>query len=298
MSLLDRQIQVVIALGTGNFGDTGKNTVTLDGLRVHANITKVGAPGYDAAEIRVYGLPLSMMNTLSKLGAPIGYPRVNTITLNAGDTTTGMSQVFQGIIYTSYGDFSAMPEVCLVVTSMYNLTNGAKPAAPLSFPKPVQAATVVAQIAAQMGLGFINNGVSVTFSGAGGGGPYLPGSSLQQLQTVASAGNFNYTTSGGNAQQSVEIWPKGTARGAMGPLVSPDSGLVVYPEYSDAGATIVSLYRPGFGTGQAFTLQTSIDSAAGTWFVVRLNYELECNNPTGSNPWFITIDAQRSTLAS
>lgn len=293
MSFVTRSITVAITLGTGDFGGGNGNTVTLEGYQVHANITKGGAPSWDAAEIRVWGVSETLMNQLTRLGKPLAYPRNNIVTVTAGDSESGMSQVFSGVILTAYGDFDAPPDVNLFISAFSNAVTAAKPTAPLSFPGAASVAVMASQIAAQMNLGFVNDGVNVTLTDQ-----YLPGSSIQQLNRLAAAGNFNYITNGGSAGQSLEIWPKGTSRGQMGPEIGPDSGLVNYPKYSDAGVMVQAIYAPGMGLGTAFTLKSSLESAAGTWFVLNLNYELECLNPRGDNPWFMNIEAQRASLAS
>jgi hypothetical protein len=49
-SYVQRQINVVITLGQGTFGQTGQNTVTLSGLRVKCDINKGGFPALDSAQ--------------------------------------------------------------------------------------------------------------------------------------------------------------------------------------------------------------------------------------------------------
>lgn len=293
MSFVQRSIEVAITLGIGNFGDGKGDTVTLTGYQVHAEITKGGAPSWDAAQIRVWGVSASLMNQLTRLGKPLAYPRNNTVVVTAGDADSGMSQVFSGTILTAYGDFDAVPDVCLFLSAIGNIVPATQPAAPLSFPGSADVSVIASQIAQQMGLGFVNDGVATKLSNQ-----YLAGSSMQQLQKLADAGNFNYVTNGGGAAKSLEIWPKGEARGAMGPLIGPLTGLVGYPKYSDAGVMLIVLYMPGMGLGTAFTLKSSLQSATGTWFVLSLEYELECLNPKGSNPWFMHIEAQRASFAS
>lgn len=295
MSFVERKITVAITLGSGDFGGGKGNTVTLEGYWVHANITKGGAPTWDAAEIRIWGPSASLMNQLTRLGKPLAYPRNNTVTVTAGDDQSGMSQVFSGIILTAYGDFDGAPDVNLFLSCFSNAVTAAKPIQPISFPGSADIAVIANQIASSMGLSFINDGVSGQLSNQ-----YLAGSAIQQLNKLAAAGNFNYVTNGGSAGQSLEIWPKGKSRGAQGPLISGKDGtLVGYPKYSDAGVILQALYQPGMGLGSAFTLESeSVPSADGTWFVLHLNYELECLNPRGSNPWFMNIEAQRASLAS
>lgn len=293
MSFVSRQIDVTITLGTGDFGEGKGNSVKLSGYQVSATIQKFGNPTTDAAEIRIYGISATLLNTLSRLGKPLEYPRINTISVSAGDAVAGMSTVYTGNIWDSFGDFDAMPDVCLVVTAFQNTIDTAAPVAPISFAAGASASVIAAQIAAAMGIGFINSGVNATIPGS----VYIAGSAQNQIDKLAQMGNFQYITTGGTGT-SLQIWPKGTTRGAMGPLISPATGMVGYPKYSDAGVVLRVLYAPGLGVGTPFQLQTSLLPEPTTWYVLDITLELEANNPTGSNPWFMDITGQRKAFSS
>ena len=125
-----RAIDVVIALGTGISGKARATASTLSGYWVRCDITKGGAPSFDKAECRIFGPSRDLMNQLTRLGKPIAYERVNTVTINAGDAQSGMSQVFTGLIQTIYGTTSpATPNACLVISAFgsTNTLNAAKP---------------------------------------------------------------------------------------------------------------------------------------------------------------------------
>ncbi|MFP3813716.1 hypothetical protein, partial [Bacillus sp. SIMBA_005] len=62
MSFTRKRIDLTITLGEGQFGDDGANTVTLTGMRVQSMITIPGGESMASAQVRVYGLPISMMN--------------------------------------------------------------------------------------------------------------------------------------------------------------------------------------------------------------------------------------------
>lgn len=297
MAFVQRQLDVTITLGTGDFGAGTGNTVTLTGYRVSATIQKFGQPSTDAAEVRVYGISASQLRQLSQLGKPFPYVRNNRISISAGDAQSGMSVVYSGMIYTSYADFDAAPDVCLVVTAFYDLISSAKAITPLSFPGPSSVAVIAAQLAAQMGITFVNQGVNVTVPGS----VYLAGSAKAMLDKLQQIGNFEYSTNGGVAGQSLIIWPKGSSQGAQGPLISPATGLVGYPKFADTGVIIRAVYQPGFSLGTPFVLKSPdsvVQGGDGTWFVYSLTYDLEANNPTGPNPWFMDIMAQRQGYAA
>ena len=287
MSYARRQIDVTISLGTGNFGESpagASNTVTLSGLRVTAHIVKAALPATDSAVIKIYGVPLSIMNQVSRLGKPIYAIRNNTVTLSAGDDVSGMAQVFFGTIYSAYGDFGALPEACLTISALNGYVDLGRPVAPLSYPNGADAATICAQIAATMGQSLVNHGVTTQLASG-----YFPGTPIDQLRAVALAANIYAIPGGGPGGQSVEIWPKDGQRASLIPLISPDTGLIGYPRYADYGINLMALYNPGLVFGAAFELQTSITPANGQWIVYDLSYDLDAETPGGK--WFMNIGA-------
>jgi len=292
MSLIKRKIDVTITLGTGSFGEDpagSANTVTLTGLKVAASISKGSLPTLDRANIRVWGMSLSLLNQLTRLGKPLAAIRDNTIRLSAGDDVSGMSQVFTGTIYSAYADFENMPNVALTVSALNGLVDLTKPVAPASFPQGGDVATICAQIAAAMGKPFVNHGVTVRL-----GPSYFPGTSIDQLRKVCRDANIFALTNGGPNGDAVEIWPKGSARGGLIPVISPETGLVKYPRFSDQGVAVTTLYNPGLSFNGQFELRSSVTPANKVWTIYDLTYELESETPGGK--WFCNIGGRLEAL--
>lgn len=289
MSLVRRKIDVTIILGTGAFGEdpAGKaNTVTISGSRVSASVIKAGSPSLDQATIQIFGLTKSKLNQLTRMGRGLAYVRNNTIVISAGDDVAGMSQVFSGTIINAYGDFTGAPESVLNVTATGAALGLAKPVAALSYPGGTDVAVIANQIAASMGRSFINYGVTAQLYS-----PYFCGTAVDQMRSLAVAGDFYWAQDGGQNQDSIVIWPKGKARGSLGPLISPATGLVGYPTYSDFGIGVRTLFMPGLLFGINFTLDTEIEPAKGVWNIISMVYDLESETPGGA--WFIDIAASR-----
>ena len=287
MAYVRRKIDLTITLGTGDFGDGRGNTVECTGLRVSASIAKTTLPAADQAEIRVWGLTGDLMNRISTLGKPIARFRTNTITVKAGDES-GMSQVFFGYIMEAYNDFADQPNASLNFTCLGAAVDAAKPVPALSFKGNVDVATVAAQIAASMGKNLKNDGVT----GIHLNNPYYPGTALAQLNALVAATGINADP---NDQAVLEIWPRDTARPGAIPYVSPDTGLIGYPQYCDLGIAVRTLYQPGFLMGGQFELKTSIDPANGKWAILnRLTYELESETPGGK--WEVYMTGGRLTM--
>ena len=287
VGFVKRKIDISITLGTGDFGSGpagSSNTVTATGLRCSAQITKAGQPSADQANIRIWGLTEEVMNKATDLGKPLSRPRNNIVTVSAGDDTSGMSQVFSGMILTAYGDFSDPPNAALTISAISNQVEAAAPVKPISFTGGADVVTVMSQIASSMGKNVQNWGVK----GVQLASPYFPGTAIQQMNACARAAGINVTTSDGNP---VEIWPKDGQRGQQIPLISPTSGLWSYPLYCDVGVALRTLYMPGLIFGGNFMLDTSITQAKGTWQIIGLQYDLESEMPDGQ--WFALIQGTR-----
>lgn len=283
MAFMKRAIDLTISLGKGDFGDAGQsNTKTYTGLRVSAQIQKMGDPGFDTAEIRVWGLTPSDMNRITTLGKPLTYTRVNSATVTAGDADSGMSQVFTGTIQSAYQDFADMPEASLNMTCFAGIVDAMKPVDPVSYNGPVDVATVLSGLANRMGRQFENNGVSVILSN-----PYFSGTAKQQVAAAVHAANI-YSYDDGT---TLAIWPKTGSRTSTQYLISPQSGLVGYPKFQDYGTELQSLWYPGLAYGQKIFLQTSLTPASGEWVVNGLSLDLESEMPGGA--WFQNIKAYR-----
>lgn len=279
-----RQLEVTIILGKGSFGEDGAaDTATLKGYRVSANVTKMGAPGFDNAQLRVFGVTPSLMNQLSTLGKSPYSGRINTVAIRAGDDQSGLSLVYTGIIMDAFQDFNGAPDSALNIISQGSGLSLLKPIPPVSYPSTVSKANAFQDVAARMGVLFENHGVTGTLPPT-----YLPGTAADQLRRLIEAADVEGTVDNG----TLVIWPKGGSIDGLVPDVGPASGLVGYPEYSGSGRVrLRCLYRPGFRVNGEISLTTSLSTAAGPYLIQALSYELESETPDGR--WFANIEAWR-----
>lgn len=284
MSFVRRRLDVTITLGEGNFGESGQNTVTLTGLRVSTTIVKAGDPGFDTAQVRLWGLTLSQMNAITTLGKPLQFFRNNTITLSAGDAS-GVAVVFTGTIQSAYQDFTGAPDSSINIIAFVGLLDANKPVTPTSFQGPADVGVIMSGLAVQMTppLAFENNGVQVTLNS-----PYFPGTPRAQVEACAKAANVYWAIDG----TVLAIWPKDGHRGGLIPLISPETGLVGYPQWTQNGVLLKTLYNPGIVYGAQIELKSSITPANGKWIVNKITYELESEMPDGG-AWFSDLEAYR-----
>ncbi|CAG4888012.1 baseplate hub protein [Paraburkholderia saeva] len=285
MTFSRKKIDLTITLGTGQFGDSGSNTVTLTGLRVHTGIQAFGGDAMPQTQLRIFGLPLQMVNQLTGIG-PINSAILgkNSVLVAAGDDETGMQTVFSGSIWQAWGEFQGMPDTPLNILGGGGIAASLKPVQALSYVGPTDVAQIMQTLAQTMGFAFENNGVSVQLSN-----PYLPGTALQQVRSLARAADISFAID----RDTLAIWPKRStpnqpaARGGDVPLISPATGLVGYPTFASNGIGLTTLFNPQIKPGGVVQVESSLPVACGKWVVRQLQHSLQSETPNGQ--WFSQI---------
>ena len=281
MTFVRRRIDLTFILGTGAFGDAGFNTVSVTGKRVQVNIQKTNGPGMGQAQVRVYGLTMSMMNQLSAINEGDMATRNNRMVISAGDDVSGMATVFDGNIKMGQINLSGAPDSNLVVVGYAGLLGATQIIPPSNYPGTSDAAVIMANLAAKMKLQFEPNNVSVLLETQ-----YLPGSPREQAQRCADIANINWTVDDG----VLAIWPKGGSRGGYIPEISPETGAVGYPGYSTSvyGIMLQTLFNPLLRIQGLVKVKSGLQVANGTWRIFNLVHDLESETPGGQ--WFTRFD--------
>lgn len=284
MSLLTRKIDVEFQLGVGDFGDSGFDTVKVSGLRVQANIVNTDGAAMGNAQLRIFGLPPSLLNQLAGLNQAAQAIRNNTIIVTAGDDVSGMPVVFRGTISLAQLDLTNAPDSSLTVCAFAGLFDALQTAKPSSYPGSADAAIIMSDLAVKMGLGFEGpNGVSVILST-----PYFSGTLRDQAESCARAANIGWTIEG----QTLAIWPRDGSRGGAIPLISPETGLVGFPAYSSGtfqGLAVTTIFNSLLRVGKPVQIESSLKVANGTWHVFDIAHALESETPSGK--WFTQFNA-------
>lgn len=282
MSFTRKRIDVTISLGTGQYGESGANVVTLSGHRVQAMVQLIPGDVMPSAQVRVFGLPLEMLNQLTAIGLVNSAVRFhNSMLIQAGDDETGLSTIYNGTIKDSSGNLDGMPDSALEVVAMGGLAAALKPVAPSSFPGQADVATVMKGLADQMGLAFESNGVQVQLSN-----PYFPGTALAQARACARAADIWMTIDRG----TLAIWPKNGARAMQDdiPVISAGTGMRGAPRFASMAVEVWTLFNPHVKVGGLIEIQSAkLTAANGIWYVSEATHTLESEVPEGS--WFTRI---------
>jgi hypothetical protein len=274
-----KTIDVTFSLGKGSFGNSGFNTVKQSGLRMSAVIVCWGSPGSAILQLRIWGMAFDTVNKLNGGFGNMSYPALknNAITVEGGDAQSGKAVVFQGIMYQAHADFNSMPNASLQVAAIAGGISILKPVPPISFRGSADVATIMSGLATQQGHTFENNNVNVKLSN-----PYFPGTAKQQAEQLAAHAGINMVVDSQTTPNTLAIWPRGTSRGGVIPLVSPESGMIGYPTFTPLGVVVRTIYNKSIKFGGAVQIQSSIPNACGKFFVSSMTHTLESEIPNGS----------------
>ena len=278
MSYIVREIDVTVQLGSGTFGTTTYDTVTLTGLRVSATIVKAGGLAMSSADIRIYGAPLSVMNQLSTLGLKYQAQRNNRVTISAGNAGQAKAIVYTGTITDAWVDFGSQPQVAFHIASASLGFDKVKPDAPNSFPNGGDVVVMLASLASQAGYDFVNNGVT----GVRLPPSYFKGSLPEQIEDCATHAGIQFAfDDAALGSHKLVIWPAGGTREGSLPIISKDTGMIGYPTFSSQFISLQCEYNPAISFGSLVQVQSSITPAASKWQVIALTHDLESITPNG-----------------
>lgn len=277
-----------ILAGSKKFVESGQNTLVADTkLRMRAKVDKAGGVSMTSMQLQIFGMSLSIMNQLSTLGMLVSAVQRNSVVLQAGDVN-GMTTVFNGTITAAWTD-PAMPDVSMMIEAQAGLAEAVLPSQPVTYADGLDVAEGMSALATSMGLTFENNGVNVKLPAS-----YFSGSARDQARAIADAAGINWLIDNG----TLAIWPRNGYRPGDAVMISKDTGMVGYPEYTAQGIKVDSLFNPGVKFGGKIQVKSELFDpknnpqglpASGIWSVYKLGYDLASNDPGG--PWFSRIEA-------
>lgn len=288
MTFAKRALRIQFTLRNGTLDDGKSQTVDFTGLRAELVLDQPGAQGVaaDQFNMRVFGVPLSVMNAFSTNTVQALTNQGNRVSVAAGDEGGPLHGIFDGTILMAYPDFSGQPEVSFNVAARAGYFNQLAPAAPNSYAGQVDVAAAIESLAKQMGYGFTNNGVRIHLNDQ-----YLSGSAMAQVNKLAEAAGIACVLS----NNVISIWPNGGAIDNQAIDVSPANGLVGYPQFTELGINIKTEFRPDLRYGRTVNVTSSVQRASGLWYCLGNRHELSTLATGG--PWFTTATLNKSLYA-
>lgn len=281
-----KQLRFVITLGIGKFGSSNNDRVILQGFRAIADIDKAGGMMMGTLKAKIYGVKQADMNIITTLQWKPQTWIPNTVEVFAIDGTAE-TLIFAGNIVNAWADYQSMPDVFLHIQAQAAFFNALKPVPPRSFKGPIDVPSVMAQIAADLGYTFENNGVTAQLTDI-----YLPNTGLEQAKDLARMVRCGFYLD----DKILAITPSPSIpRKALIPVISPSSGLIGYPTFDGVGVNFQAMFNPGVTFGGTIKLETDVQQAAGEWIVTSVAHRLESEKPGGA--WFSTIRGNANGLA-
>jgi len=276
-----KRLKFIITLGTGKFGSSENDQITLEGYRAIADIDKAGGMMMGTLRARIYGVSQDDMNSITTLQWKPQSIIPNTVEVYADDTL-----VFAGNIVNAWGDYQTMPDVYLRLQAQSAFINQLKPVSPRSFQGSIDVAKVMGQIAKDLGYSFENNGVEVSLTDV-----YLANTGIEQAKELAHAANIDLYLD----DKTLAITPANSPRGELIPEISAESGLIGYPTFDGIGVNFQTLFNPSISFGGRIKLETDIKQAKGEWIVTSIGHRLESEKPGGA--WLSNVRGNANGLA-
>ncbi len=281
MPFARRQIDVRFDLDTAAFPD-GSTSLTLTGYRVQATISTVqgaGSLAVNSLALRIYGMKLADMNTLSVWQPVSSTLSNNQITVSAGNVGTPLNVAFAGTIFSAVVE-AGQPEMSFVVSGQGGLWTRFATAAANSWPGTQDVASIIGGLAKQAGFAFRNHCVTAKLSGQ-----YASGTVLDQIERVATASQTIVLLDDSN---TVHIWPSGDVPDFPEVSLAAGTGLIGYPKFNDYGIHVKAEWNPLFLYGTLANIESLIPMANGKWMIGRAVHDLSTLAPGG--PWFSELD--------
>jgi hypothetical protein len=276
-----RKIDLTFQIGTGDFGVSGADQLTLTGLRVYAHLEAVVSPHMaSVALLRVYGMSLDHMNAVSVAGL-LYQSRKNLVQVRAGDDASGMTTVFDGLITEAYPKLDGgADDRHFYVYATPATAIQLKPVSPSSYPGSVPASQVLKTLAQSVGYTLQDNGVTAVLQT-----PYLPGTVWQQIQAVVAAADcFAFLDS---VNKVLITWSKNSkTTPPVTVIVGPQTGMINYPMFQNKQIIVRTLFSPSMAISPGTTVLVQSELKAANNAKLTLNmvtHELESQEPGG--PW-------------
>jgi hypothetical protein len=297
-SFTQKNLRVTIILATpgATFAGQSGNTWSASTLRVVATV-QGGARLGVVADIKIFGMLPQDMNALTVMWFNPPVIMNNVIVLEASDDAgVSWSQVFSGSILEAQPDYRGAPEVYFHIQAKVGYSSQILPVAPKSYTGSTSVATIVQQLAQQMGFAFENNGVTAQLNE-----PYLPGTAYDQLQKVCQHSDTDFyfvANAQAGSPGTLAIVPAGLARtNVQATVLNAGSGLEGYPVIERNGILLQALYNPSFVGGGRIQLEGSPTPAVnGLWTPYFLAQQLESVSPRGS--WMTTLRCSKYGVAA
>ena len=210
------------------------------------------------------------------------YASRNHMVIEAGERGGALSRVFSGNIMSAWADFNGAPDVEMKFEAMTGGYAALIAQSPVAASGTAKAAELCGQFARECGLSFVNQGVDVSVDNS-----VYSGSPLEKAQAVAKQVGADLIID----DDRMTLLPRGeTLKGGSVAVLSPETGMIGYPTFTNNGITVKSFFNPSAQRGGQVKISSIVPRASGTWRITRVDHDLSAYDPRGG-PWETTIEA-------
>lgn len=285
-SFTRKMLEAHILLAEGGYStrDGAAANTKIVRLGMDVEIQKPGGKEKNKAKVRIYNLPLGDMEVLTTLAFQPLQVSKNAIAVYAGDEEHGMSLAFSGDIVSAVPNFNSAPDPSFDLDCITGYVASITPVPPLTAPGGQDVAVLMAGLAKQMGLSFINRGVSAAVRN-----PAFVGGPMDQARQLADAARISLIVDDGE----MVIAPAGELRnddGGSTPVWSAETGMLGYPGFDNEGVVVKGIYEPKLQIGGPLRIESMVPRASGLWQIVSLSHKLQANYP-GATAWESQVKA-------
>jgi len=275
LELTKKVIRISINMGDG----TQK---TFSGLACDVSITKNGLPDLNTARGRVFGMSLENMAQLTVLAfKPLSYLH-NKLVIEAG-TENALHVIFRGELRSASADFNSAPDVSWRFEASSGCYPMLMPKPPVAVSGTVQASELISSLATEAGYSFKNEGVSASIRRG-----VFNGSPIEKAKSIAEQIGAQLLID----DDEITLLPLNSARSGTRIVLSDESGLIGYPEFTSEGIHCKCLYQPELQMAGSVEIKSIVPKASGSWKIYKLTHNLSAFHPTGG-PWETVIDGMQ-----
>lgn len=217
------EAHIILAEGGYSTRDGVAANTKIVRLGMDVEIQKPGGKEKNKAKVKIYNLPVADMEVLTTLAFQPLQVSKNAISVYAGDEEHGMALAFSGDIVSAVPNFNSVPDPSFDLDCITGYVASITPVPPLTAPGGQDVAALMAGLAKQMGLAFINRGVSAAVRN-----PAFVGGAMDQARQLADAARISLIVDDGE----MVIAPPGELRsddGGSTPVWNRETGCWVIP---------------------------------------------------------------------
>jgi hypothetical protein len=203
------------------------------------------------------------------------------IDISAGDKGSPLNLIFSGGVTSSQIDLNSAPDSALVIIAQAGLLQLAMDAKPISYKAQTTHLDALKDLADKMGLQFEGNGTPKKLLTQ-----YLFGSYRDQAIRICDAAGCSFVIE----NDVLAVWDRfGYRANTSIPVISPDTGMVGYPSYSEIGIALKTLFNPFLRIGGRIEVRSTLNFANGIWAAYYIKHELDTETVNGK--WFTEFNA-------